>query len=96
MTDDSIMISIEELKYLAEISKINLSDDEIDKFPSQLNKTIQYIDILENLDSDESIALDLYEINFDELRNDIVKKSEGQPIIKNLTEEGFLRGPKMK
>jgi aspartyl/glutamyl-tRNA(Asn/Gln) amidotransferase C subunit len=90
------MISIEELKYLAEISKINLTEDEIDKFPSQLNKTIEYIDILENLDSDESIALDLYEINFDELRNDIVKKSDGQPIIKNLTEEGFLRGPKMK
>jgi aspartyl/glutamyl-tRNA(Asn/Gln) amidotransferase C subunit len=90
------MISIEELKYLAEISKINLTEDEIDKFPSQLNKTIEYIDILENLDSDESIALDLYEINFDELRNDIVKKSDSQPIIKNLTEEGFLRGPKMK
>ena len=90
------MISIKELKYLAEISKINLTDDEIDKFPSQLNKTIEYIDILENLDSDESIALDLYEINFDELRNDIVRKSDGQPIIKNLTEEGFLRGPKMK
>ena len=90
------MISIEELKYLAEISKINLTEDEIDKFPSQLNKTIEYIDTLENLDSDESIALDLYEINFDELRNDIVRKSDGQPIIKNLTEEGFLRGPKMK
>jgi aspartyl/glutamyl-tRNA(Asn/Gln) amidotransferase C subunit len=90
------MISIEELKYLAEISKINLTEDEIDKFPSQLNKTIEYIDILENLDSDESIALDLYEINFDELRDDIVRKSDGQPIIKNLTEEGFLRGPKMK
>ncbi len=90
------MISIEELKYLAEISKINLTEDEIDKFPSQLNKTIEYIDILENLDSAESIALDLYEINFDELRDDIVRKSDGQPIIKNLTEEGFLRGPKMK
>jgi hypothetical protein len=40
--------------------------------------------------------LDLYEINFDELRNDTVKKSDGQPITKNLTEGGFLRGPKMK
>jgi len=90
------MISIEELKYLAEISKIYLTEDEIDKFPSQLNKTIEYIDTLENLDCDGSIDLDLYDINFDELRNDIVKKSDGQLIIKNLTEEGFLRGPKMK
>jgi len=90
------MISIEELKYLAEISKINLTDDEINKFPTQLNKTIEYIDILEELASDESITLDLHEINFDELRDDVVKKSDGQPIFKNLTEEGFLRGPKMK
>ena len=90
------MISIEELKYLAEISKINLTDDEINKFPQQLNKTIEYIDILEELASDESITLDLNEINFDELRDDVVKKSDGQPIIKNLTEKGFLRGPKMK
>jgi aspartyl/glutamyl-tRNA(Asn/Gln) amidotransferase C subunit len=90
------MISIEELKYLAEISKINLTDDEINRFPSQLNKTIEYIDILEELASDESISLDLHEINFDELRDDVVKKSDGLPIIKNLTEEGFLRGPKMK
>lgn len=90
------MISIEELKYLAEISKINLTDDEINKFPTQLNKTIEYIDILEELASDESITLDLHVINFDELRDDVVKKSDGQPIFKNLTEEGFLRGPKMK
>ena len=90
------MISIEELKYLAEISKINLTDDEIDKFPTQLNKTIEYIDILEELASDESITLDLHEINFDKLRDDVVKKSDGQPIFKNLTEEGFLKGPKMK
>ena len=90
------MISIEELKYLAEISKINLTDDEINRFPPQPNKTIEYIDILEELASDESITLDLHEINFDELRDDIVKKSDGLPIIKNLTEEGFLRGPKMK
>jgi aspartyl/glutamyl-tRNA(Asn/Gln) amidotransferase C subunit len=90
------MISIEELKYLVEISKINLTDDEINRFPSQLNKTIEYIDILEELASDESITLDLHEINFDELRDDVVKKSDGLPIIKNLTEEGFLRGPKMK
>lgn len=90
------MISKDELEYLAQISKINLSEDEAKKFPEQLDKTIEYIDILEELASDESITLDLHEINFDELRDDVVKKSDGQPIIKNLTEEGFLRGPKMK
>jgi len=90
------MISKDEIEYLAKISKISLTEDEAKKFPEQLDKTIEYIDILEELASDESITLDLHEINFDELRDDVVKKSDGQPIIKNLTEEGFLRGPKMK
>lgn len=90
------MISIEELKYLAEISKINLTDDEINKFPQQLNKTIEYIDILEELASDDSNVLDLQEMKFDELRDDVVRMSEELRITKNLTEDGFLRGPKMK
>jgi len=90
------MISKDEIEYLAKISKISLTEDEAKKFPEQLDKTIEYIDILEELASDESITLDLHEINFDELRDDVVKKSDVQPIIKNLTEEGFLRGPKMK
>ena len=90
------MISKDELEYLAQISKINLSEDEAKKFPEQLDKTIEYIDILEELASDDSNVLDLQEVKFDELRDDVVRMSGGFPITKNLTEDGFLRGPKMK
>lgn len=90
------MISKDELEYLAQISKINLSEDEAKKFPEQLDKTIEYIDILEELASDDSNVLDLQEVNFDELRDDVVIISGGLQITKNLTEDGFLRGPKMK
>lgn len=90
------MISKDELEYLAKISKINLSEDEAKKFPEQLDKTIEYIDILEELGSDDSNVLDLQEVNFDELRDDVVIMSGGLRINKNLTEDGFLRGPKMK
>ena len=90
------MISKDELEYLAQISKINLSEDEAKKFPQQLDKTIEYIDILEELASDDSSVLDLQEMNFDELRDDVVRMSGGLRITKNLTEDGFLRGPKMK
>jgi aspartyl/glutamyl-tRNA(Asn/Gln) amidotransferase C subunit len=90
------MISKDELEYLAQISKINLSEDEAKKFPEQLDKTIEYIDILEELASDDSNVLDLQEMKFDELRDDVVRMSGGLRITKNLTEDGFLRGPKMK
>ena len=90
------MISKDELEYLAQISKINLSEDEAKKFPEQLDKTIEYIDILEELASDDSNVLDLQEMKLDELREDVVRMSGGLRITKNLTEDGFLRGPKMK
>ena len=90
------MISKDELEYLAQISKINLSEDEAKKFPEQLDKTIEYIDILEELSSDDLNVLDLQEVKFDELRDDVVRMSEELRITKNLTEDGFLRGPKMK
>jgi aspartyl/glutamyl-tRNA(Asn/Gln) amidotransferase C subunit len=90
------MISKEELEYLARISKINLSEVEAKKFPEQLDKTIEYIDILEELASDESIVLDLLEMKFDQLRDDVIRMSGAQRIRKNLTEDGYLKGPKMR
>jgi aspartyl-tRNA(Asn)/glutamyl-tRNA(Gln) amidotransferase subunit C len=90
------MISKDEIEYLAKISKISLTEDEAKKFPEQLDKTIEYIDILDELASDHSIILDLQEIKFDELRDDVVRMSGALPITRNLTEEGFLKGPKMK
>jgi aspartyl-tRNA(Asn)/glutamyl-tRNA(Gln) amidotransferase subunit C len=89
------MISKDELAYLAKISKIDLSEDEAEKFPKQLEKTIEYIDILDEL-SDDPIVLDLQEIKLDELRDDVIKMSGGRRINKSLTEDGFLKGPKMK
>jgi aspartyl/glutamyl-tRNA(Asn/Gln) amidotransferase C subunit len=90
------MISKDKLEYLAQISKINLSEDEAKKFPEQLDKTIEYIDILEELASEHSNVLDLQEMKFDELRDDVVRMSGGLRITKNLTEDGYLKGPKMK
>ena len=74
------MISKDELEYLAQISKINLSEDEAKKFPEQLDKTIEYIDILEELASDDSNVLDLQEMKLDELRDDVVRMSGGPRI----------------
>ena len=60
------MISKEELEYLAQISKINLNENESRKFPKQLDKTIEYIDILEELASDDSVILDLQEMKIED------------------------------
>lgn len=90
------MISKEDLEHLAQISRINLNEKELEKFPKQLDKTIEYIDILEELASDDSITLDLQELEFEDLRKDEISLSDEKQLCKNITEDGFLRGPKMK
>jgi aspartyl/glutamyl-tRNA(Asn/Gln) amidotransferase C subunit len=90
------MISKEDLEHLAQISRINLTENELEKFPKQLDKTIEYIDILEELASDDSVNLDLQELRFEELRMDKTSMSDDKKLNKNITEDGFLRGPKMK
>jgi aspartyl-tRNA(Asn)/glutamyl-tRNA(Gln) amidotransferase subunit C len=90
------MISKENLEHLAQISRINLTENELEKFPKQLEKTIEYIDILEQLATDDSVVIDLQELEFRELRKDEASMSDEKQLSKNLTEDGFLRGPKMK
>lgn len=90
------MISKEDLEHLAQISRITLSENELEKFPKQLEKTVEYIDILEQLASDDSVTLDQQELEFEELRKDEIRISAKEQLGKNITEDGFLRGPKMK
>jgi aspartyl-tRNA(Asn)/glutamyl-tRNA(Gln) amidotransferase subunit C len=90
------MISKENLEHLAQISRINLTENELEKFPKQLEKTIEYIDILEQLATDDSVVIDLQELEFRELRKDEASMSDKKQLSKNITEDGFLRGPKMK
>ena len=90
------MISKEDLEHLAQISRINLTEYELEKFPKQLDKTIEYIDILGELAYDDSVNLDLQELRFEELRTDEIRMSDNKQLNKNITEDGFLRGPKMK
>ncbi|HXW12519.1 MAG TPA: Asp-tRNA(Asn)/Glu-tRNA(Gln) amidotransferase subunit GatC [Nitrososphaeraceae archaeon] len=90
------MISKENLEHLAQISRINLTENELEKFPKQLEKTIEYIDILEQFATDDSVVIDLQELEFRELRKDEANMSDEKQLSKNITEDGFLRGPKMK
>lgn len=90
------MISKENLEHLAQISRINLTENELEKFPKQLERTIEYIDILEQLATDDSVVIDLQELEFRELRKDEASMSDEKQLSKNITEDGFLRGPKMK
>ncbi len=89
------MVSKEELRHLGWISRINLSEEEIETFHHQLGDTIKYIDVLETFDS-ENLTLDHLEVDFSNLREDKTIRFTRDLIPKSsLVQEGSVKGPKM-
>ena len=89
------MVSKDQLRHLCWISRINLSEEEIETFHHQLDDTIKYIDVLETFDS-ENLTLDYLEVDFSNLREDKTIAFTRDLIPKSsLAQEGHLKGPKM-
>ena len=89
------MVSKDELRHLGWISRINLSEEEIETFHHQLDDTIKYIDVLETFDS-ENLTLDYLEVDFSNLREDKTIEFTMDLIPKSsLAQEGYVKGPKM-
>jgi aspartyl-tRNA(Asn)/glutamyl-tRNA(Gln) amidotransferase subunit C len=89
------LVSKDELRHLGWISRINLSEEEIETFHHQLGDTIKYIDVLETFDS-ENLTLDYLEVDFSNLREDKTIEFTRDLISKSsLAQEGYVKGPKM-
>jgi len=90
------LVSKDELRHLGWISRINLSEEEIETFHHQLDDTIKYIDVLETFDS-ENLTLDYLEVEFSNLREDKTIEFTRDLIPKSSrAQQGYVKGPKMK
>lgn len=56
-------ISKEDVKRIAELAKLSLSDEEITKFSGELSETISYIEILKELNSRIGNLGETYEVS---------------------------------
>ena len=45
-------VSAEEVKYIAQLSRLSVPESELQDFTEQFNQILNYADILQNLDSD--------------------------------------------
>lgn len=89
------MVTKDELNYLSWISRLNLTDEELEKFSQQIDETIKYIDVLETFHP-ESSSVDLQELDLSDFREDEILEFNGDLIpYSNLTPERFVKGPKM-
>lgn len=89
------MVTKDELNYLSWISRLNLTDEELEKFSEQIDETIKYIDVLETFHS-ESSGVDLQELDLSDFREDEILEFSGDLIpYSNFTPERLVKGPKM-
>jgi len=86
------LVSKDELRHLGWISRINLSEEEIETFHHQLGDTIKYIDVLETFDS-ENLTPDYLEVDFSNLREDKTIAFTRDLIPKSsLAQKGYVKG----
>jgi aspartyl/glutamyl-tRNA(Asn/Gln) amidotransferase C subunit len=84
------------LKHFSWISRIELTDGELDRFQRQIDDTLKYIDVLETIRT-ENLEMDSQQMEFSFLREDEVVAFPRDVFSSSaVTSEGFVKGPKMK
>lgn len=78
------MVSKEEIKHIAELSKLNLSEEEIQKYTNNMQDIVEFANKINSLDTDgvtaSAFALDTFNV----FREDVVKESfDRDELLKN-------------
>ena len=93
------MITKEEIKKIASLSKINISDDELDNYSGQISKILEYMSTLNNVDTSqvEEFSNQLFS-NKQTLREDLVEESLSRDEILKLAPDSdgvYFKVPKI-
>ena len=89
------MVSKEEIRHLGQLSKLELTDQELRKYESQIEEIIRYLDVLDRLSLDEIEPVQST-IKISELRKDNAETFQGDT-LKNVKyrKDDFIKGPRM-
>ena len=87
------MVSRETITYLCRLSKLELTEEELLKYESQVEEIIKYLDKLDNATLSEIEPKSL-ERNFYQLREDNAKAFESDP-LKHTEKSSFVKGPRI-
>ena len=90
------MISKEDIYHIAELSKIGLSEKEVEKFSKEFTKNLKELEIIEEIDLENIEATFVVNNSKNPLRKDIVEESLPlEEVIKNAPDEkyGYFKLP---
>ncbi len=89
------MISKDEIKHLGWLSRLELTDQDLDRFAPQIDEIIRYFDKLDTLPFIASESIGPIK-NVSQLRKDNIHMFEGDPLeFSKNRKDGFIKGPKM-
>ena len=63
MTNSNTKIDTNQIKHLAHLAQLELSDIEVEKFSTQLTDILQYIDIIKDVKLSDDIKRDFKKVN---------------------------------
>lgn len=91
-----IMLSVEEVKHIALLSRIGLSDEEVPEYQKELSPVLDFFRELEKLPTDDILPIGHITGRTDVMRDDVHEDfpAEGRgQILKNApdTKDGFLK-----
>jgi aspartyl-tRNA(Asn)/glutamyl-tRNA(Gln) amidotransferase subunit C len=88
------MVTKAELKHLGWLARIELSDVELERYTSQIEEIIKYLDKLDSLPLEQIRPLATKK-KFADLRPDEPADFEGDVLGTKYRKEGFVKGPRM-
>jgi aspartyl-tRNA(Asn)/glutamyl-tRNA(Gln) amidotransferase subunit C len=88
------MITKEQVKHLGWLSRIELSDDEIEKYTAQIEQIVSYLDTLDSMPLEQAEAARPKK-EFADLRPDEPAAFGADPLGTTYRKDGFVKGPRM-
>ena len=88
------MVTKEEVKHLGWLARIELSDAELDRYTSQVEEIIKYLDKLDTIPL-EQVKPIVARKKFADLRPDEPAAFEGDALGTKYRKDGFVKGPRM-
>ena len=88
------MVTKEEIKHLGWLSRIELSDDELAKYTSQIEQIIAYLDTLDKIELEKAEPIKAKK-KYADLRPDESHAFGADALGTTNRKDGFVKGPRM-
>lgn len=88
------MVTKEQVKHLSWLARIELSDDELERYTSQIEEIIKYLDKLDTIPL-EDVKPIVAKKRFSDLRPDEPTGFEGNALGTRYRKDGFVKGPRI-